>query len=46
VHRPVPQTPGLPPPPQISGGVQLPQPMTPPQPSPAAPQLRRSKASA
>jgi hypothetical protein len=34
-----PQTPGVPPPPQVSGAVQLPQSRDPPQPSPAGPQL-------
>ena len=37
-----PQTLGVPPPPQIAGGVQVPQLSMPPQPSPIGPQLRPS----
>src|SRR5207249_3618232 len=39
VQAPVPQTLGVPPPPQVCGAVQLPQLKVPPQPSGAVPQL-------
>ncbi len=40
VHGPRPHTPGIPAPPQVNGGVQLPHSITLPQPSPAGPQWR------
>src|SRR5438128_1476874 len=38
--QPPPQTPGVPPPPHVCGGVHMPQLIWPPQPSPAGPQCR------